>query len=207
VPFVQPVTQQIPQPTPAAAQQPDLGSILMALGPNPGQQQQASTSLLQNLVQQSSVAQGSTSAALTNILAQISSNPTAFSFGQALPNAYDTSNPQTWPAYESQFHQPYGSTSNHSNQASWATGSGTDEFGRTLREGDREKEGRSGKDVRGALREATGWDERKSEVERHNGSGNNGNNGNEPTRGGWSGSKHKKVKRPRTSFLHVPIAP
>lgn len=196
MPFAQPVTQQIPQATPAPAQQPDLGSILMALGPNPGQQQQAGTSLLQNLVQQSSVAQGSTSAALTNILAQMSSNPTAFSFGQAVPNAYDTSNPQVWPTYESQFHQPYGSTPNHSNQSSWATGSGTDEFGRILREGDREKEGRSSKDVRGALREATGWDERKSEVERHNGSGNNGNSGNEPTRGGWSGGKHKKVKKP-----------
>jgi len=126
----------------------------------------------------------------------MSSNPTAFSFGQTIPNTYDTSNSQTWPTYEPQFHQPYGSTPNHSNQSSWATGSGTDEFGRTLREGDREKEGRGGKDVRGALREATGWDERKSEVERHNGSGNNGNNGNEPTRGGWSGGKHKKEKKP-----------
>ncbi|KAG0641751.1 hypothetical protein HOY80DRAFT_1111119 [Tuber brumale] len=197
VPFTQPVAQQIAQAAPAPAQQPDLGSILMALGPNSGQQQQASTSLLQNLVQQGSVAQGGTSAALTNILAQMSSNPTVFSFGQAIPNTYDTSNSQTWPTYEPQLHQPYGSTSNHSNQSSWATGSGTDEFGRTLREGDREKEGRGGKDVRGALREATGWDERKSEVERHNGSGNNGNNGNEPARGGWSGGKHKKVKRPR----------
>ncbi|RPA96571.1 hypothetical protein L873DRAFT_1693889 [Choiromyces venosus 120613-1] len=193
VPFAQPVAQQIAQAAPASTQQPDLSSILMALGPNSGQQQQAGTSLLQNLVQQGSVAQGDTSAALTNILAQMSSNPAAFSFGQAVPNAYDTSNSHTWPTYESQLHQPYGNTSNHSNQSPWAAGSGTDEFGRTLRESDREKEGRGGKDVRGALREAAGWDERKSEVERHNGSGNNGN---EPTRGGWSGGKHKKVKRP-----------
>ncbi|PWW72903.1 hypothetical protein C7212DRAFT_366070 [Tuber magnatum] len=199
VPFTQPVAQQITQAAPAPTQQPDLSSILMALGPNSGQQQQAGTSLLQNLVQQGSVAQGGTSAALTNILAQMSSNPTAFSFGQAVPNTYDTSNSQAWTAYESQFHQPYGSASSHPNQSSWATGSGTDEFGRTLREGDREKEGRGGKDVRGALREATGWDERKSEVERHNGSGNGGN---EPARGGWSGGKHKKLPELHGTHLY-----
>ena len=200
VPFAQPVVQQLVQPAPAPAQQApvtDISSILAALGAvNPSQQQtpqqQANTSFLQNLVQQNPVAQGQAPSVLDNMLAQLGFNG-SFPATQPAPASgpYEApAGPKGWAAYDSQLQQPFGNNS----QPAW-TGSGTtDEFSRAPREGEREKEGRSSKDVRGALREATGWDERKSEVERHNSSGGGG--GSDSSRGTWSGGKHKKVLRP-----------
>lgn len=209
--------QQAPQP-PQFAQQPqpqvqqpvhqstpDISSILAALGGvNSGQlqtqqQQQASNTFLQNLVQQNPTAQ---SAALGNALAQLGMPllPTLGSYGQPAPGpaGYETPTTQKGWSYESQVQQAYGgnpTNSNNANQSGWNGSGGTDEFGRALRDGEKEKEGRSVADIRRETKEKGGvWDERNIETEQPTGGGRAGGGGNTGGgRGAGWGGKHKKV--------------
>lgn len=199
------------QPQPQAQQQPvqqstpDISSILAALGGvNSGQhqtqqQQQASNTFLQNLVQQNPTAQ---SAALGNALAQLGMPliPTLASYGQAappVPAGYETPATQQGWSYESQVQQAYGSNpnGNNANQSGWNGNGGTDEFGRALRDGETEKEGRSVADIRRETKEKGGvWDERNIETEQPTSGGKGGGGaGNTGGRGGGWGGKHKKV--------------
>lgn len=197
---------QQPQPQQQTVQPstPDIGSILAALGgATAGQQQaqqQANNNFLQNLIQQNPTTQAQ-NAALGSALASFGLplfQPLA-SFGQAQPPPASTGYeapvaPKAWSTYDSQPQQAYGSDSNNgnnANQSAWTGSGGTDEFGRALRDGEKEKEGRSGRDIRRDLRKATGWDERKVEAEQPlSGSGNGGSGSG---RGGGWGGKHKKV--------------
>lgn len=206
--------QQAPQP-PQFAQQPqpqqpvqqstpDISSILAALGGvNSGQlqtqQQQASNTFLQNLVQQNPTAQ---SAALGNALAQLGMPllPTLGSYSQPAPGpaGYEAPATQKGWSYESQVQQAYGSgpvSSNGANQSGWNGGGGTDEFGRALRDGEKEKEGRSVADIRRETKEKGGvWDERNIETDQPTGGGRAGGGGNTGGgRGAGWGGKHKKV--------------
>lgn len=203
--------QQAPQP-PQFAQQPqpqqpvqqstpDISSILAALGGvNSGQlqtQQQANNTFLQNLVQQNPTVQ---SAALGNALAQLGMPllPTLGSYSQPAPGpaGYETPATQKGWSYESQVQQAYGSNpvNNNANQSGWNGSGGTDEFGRALRDGEKEKEGRSVADIRRETKEKGGvWDERNIETEQPTGGGRAGGGNTGGGRGAGWGGKHKKV--------------
>lgn len=193
---------QQPQPQqPVQQNTPDISSILAALGGvNAGQQQtqqqqHASNTFLQNLVQQNPTAQ---SAALGNALAQLGM-PLLASYSQPPPLGYEAPAIQNGWSYESQVQQAYGNnpTNNNANQTGWNGAGGTDEFGRALRDGEKEKEGRSVADIRRETKEKGGvWDERNIEAEQTTGGGRGGGGGGGNTaggRGGGWGGKHKKV--------------
>lgn len=201
--FVQQPQPQIQQ-QPAQQSTPDISSILAALGVNSGQQnqqqQQASNNFLQNLVQQNPTAQAQ-SAALGNALAQfgVPLLPTIAPYGQAPPpssTGYEAPVTQKGWSYDSQVQQAYGNNpgnNNNANQSGWSGNGGTDEFGRALRDGEKEKEGRSVADIRRETKEKGGvWDERDVVAEQPIGGGRGGGNSGGGRGGGWGG-KHKKV--------------
>lgn len=205
-----PQPPQFPQQAQTQAQQqpvqqntPDISSILAALGGvNPGQQQtrqqqQASNTFLQSLVQQNPAVQG---AALGNALAQLGMPllPTLTSYGQPPlphPAGYEAPATQKGWSYETQAYGSNSASNSNANQSGWTGNGGTDEFGRALRDGEKEKEGRSVADIRRETKEKGGvWDERNIEAEQPIGGGRGGGGGNTGGgRGGGWGGKHKKV--------------
>lgn len=196
-------TQPQVQQQPVQQSTPDISSILAALGGvNPGQQQtqqqqQANNNFLQNLVQQNPATQAQ-NAVLGNALAQFGI-PLLAPYGQAPPppasTGYEAPTTQKgW--YESQVQQAFGSNSGNSsntNQTGWNGNGGTDEFGRALRDGEKEKEGRSVADIRRETKEkGVVWDGRDTETEQPTGGSRGGGGNSGGGRGGWGG-KHKKV--------------
>ncbi|KAL7273749.1 hypothetical protein RUND412_003369 [Rhizina undulata] len=201
------MTPQIPQASiqPAA----DINALLAAIGSGATgqqtqqqqQQQQQANALYQNMLQQQTApaqTQNNANNALADILAKLGFSAAASTFPPPPPISQASAAGFTpapamplWPNLE-MIQQALGGNVNGALQPGnmWPTnGSATDEFGRAMRDGESDKEGggRSGRDIRRELRDASGWDERQFEKERPSGGAAGGGSG-------WSG-KHKKIRK------------